>query len=336
MHLIALFAACLTLLVNSAEGAEPAGVGYQQITVADPKDASRLVAVAMFYPANVTPDAKPFAMPFFTGVNFHEAASLKAGKHPLILFSHGRGSNPLYYSWIAQLLAGEGYVVAAPFHYRANTYDATIAYLANNLWQRPRDLSMIIDVLTADPTFGPVIDTGRIGVAGHSQGGFTSLWLAGAEIDPTRYAIFQRRWKANQMVPAHVRATLSDDPAPAVGMHDARIRAAFAMAPGIVQAFGMTSAGLSKVKVPVHISVGARDTQTPPADNAEFAAAQIPGAELVILPGEVDHEIFVNECDQEGRNEFPEACIDAVGVDRSAIHARIGTDLVNFFRKALQ
>ena len=109
------------------------------------------------------------------------------------------------------------------------------------------------------------------------------------------------------------------------------IKAAFAMAPGIINAFGMDEEGLRALAIPTYITVGARDTQAPPADNAEFAAKYIPHAELSIIPGEVDHEIFVNECDEEGRDEFPEACIDALGVDRQAIHEQVGAAAVKFF-----
>jgi hypothetical protein len=49
----------------------------------------------------------------------------------------------------------------------------------------------------------------------------------------------------------------------------------------------------------------------------------------------VDHEIFVNECDEEGKDEFPEACIDAPGVDRAAIHKSIGEAALTFFGKEL-
>ena len=107
------------------------------------------------------------------------------------------------------------------------------------------------------------------------------------------------------------------------------------MAPGIIKAFGMDEEGLSALLVPVYIAVGARDTQTPPVENAEFAAEHIPGAELVVIPGDVDHEIFVNECDDEGRDEFPEACIDAPGVDRHAIHQSVGEAALSFFTKTL-
>ena len=83
--------------------------------------------------------------------------------------------------------------------------------------------------------------------------------------------------------------------------------------------------------IPAYITVGARDTQTPPGPNAAFAAAHIPHAQLAIIPGPVDHEIFVNECNDEGRDEFPEACIDAAGVDRALIHEAVGRAAVKFF-----
>ena len=57
---------------------------------------------------------------------------------------------------------------------------------------------------------------------------------------------------------------------------------------------------------------------------------------LAILPGLADHEIFVNECNEEGRDEFPEACIDAEGVDRAALHRTIGEAAVGFFGTALR
>ena len=311
-------------------------VGIRQIEFVD---GSRPLALALFYPAEVSgTSATPFKMPFFVNLHLYKDAELASagGKHPLVMFSHGRGSNPLYYAWFAQMLASHGYIVAAPYHYRANTYDATIAYLANKLWQRPVDVSLDITFLLNDRFWGKHIDAGRIGVAGHSQGGFTSLWIGGAKVNAEKFLAFQRSWKNNQMVPEHLREALPLDAAPALAVHDKRIKAVFAMAPGIIKAFGMDEEGLRQLTIPTYIAVGARDTQTPPADNAEFAAKNIPQAELNIIPGLVDHEIFVNECDEEGKDEFPEACIDAPGVDRGAIHRTIGDAALNFFDKSLQ
>ena len=116
---------------------------------------------------------------------------------PLVVLSHGRGSNGLYYAWFAEFLAARGYILAALNHYRANTWDSTIAYLANKLWQRPRDVGLTISFLLNDPFWAKSIDAGRIGVAGHSQGGFTALWIGGAKVNADKYLAFQRGWRNN-------------------------------------------------------------------------------------------------------------------------------------------
>jgi len=56
---------------------------------------------------------------------------------------------------------------------------------------------------------------------------------------------------------------------------------------------------------------------------------------LDVIPDRVDHEIFVNECNEDGKNEFPEACIDAPGVDRGKIHEMIGNAALKFYDASL-
>ncbi|BBX02184.1 dienelactone hydrolase [Mycolicibacterium moriokaense] len=315
-------------------------VGIRQVEFVDrgTEGTERHLALNVFYPAEAAPaDAEPFPMPFYTDVTVYpDLAPADNERHPLILFSHGRGSNGLMYAWFAQELASRGYIVAALNHYRANTYDSSIVYLANKLWQRPKDLTLTANFLVGDAFWGTLIDEDRIGVSGHSQGGFTSLWIGGARVNAEKYLDFQRGWKNNRAVPQHLRDQLPLDAAPALDVADPRIKAVFAMAPGIIQAFGMDKAGLHELKLPTYLIVGARDTQTPPDENAEFAAQNVPGSELNILPGDVDHEIFTNECNQIGRDEFPEACIDAPGVDRTALHREIADAASRFFDSHLR
>ena len=334
----ALFALLLAFLFAASPGfaatEPPYPVGFKQIEFTD---GDRHIALAVFYPATLSDkSAEPTGLPFFTNLHLYKDAELAEGRYPLVMLSHGRGSNPLQYAWFAETLAAQGYIVAGLYHYRANTYDQTIAYLSNKIWQRPRDISLAIDFLLKDPVWGKAIDAEKIGVAGHSQGGFTSLWIGGAKVNADKFLAFQKGWKNNQQVPANLRKELPLDPAPALDVRDPRIKAAFAMAPGIIKAFGMDEAGLAEMSIPAYITVGARDTQTPPQDNAAFAAKHIPNATLVVIPGLVDHEIFVNECDDEGRDEFPEACIDAPGVDRAAIHKDVGAAALEFFGANLQ
>jgi hypothetical protein len=54
-----------------------------------------------------------------------------------------------------------------------------------------------------------------------------------------------------------------------------------------------------------------------------------PGALLLLWFG-------VNECNEEGRDEFPEACIDAPGVDLGKIHEAVGAAALKFFDAHLQ
>ncbi len=316
----------------AAETLSPVGIRGVEFS-----DGDRRIALFVFYPAKPDSGAKPFVLPFTTNLSLLDdpPPDVGAGRRPLIMLSHGRGSNGLLYAWFAQYLAERGYIVAAINHYRANTWNSDITYLSGKIWQRPKDIAKAIDFLLADPVWGAAIDAQKIGVAGHSQGGFTSLWVGGAEVSAERFLAFQRGWKNNRMVPAHLRAEMPLDPSPALDVRDPRVRAAFAMAPGIIKAFGMDEAGLRAMPVPAYITVGARDTQTPPGPNAEFAAEHIPNAELVVIPGLVDHEIFTNQCDAEGRDEFPEACIDAAGVDRAAIHASVGAAAEKFFGEKL-
>jgi Platelet-activating factor acetylhydrolase, isoform II len=114
------------------------------------RDGERHLALAMFYPAEVRDNAAPnFNLPFFVNLHLYKDADIAGAdaRYPLVMFSHGRGSNPLQYAWCAETLASHGYIVAAPYHYRANTYDSTIAYLAKKLWQRPLDISFDITAL---------------------------------------------------------------------------------------------------------------------------------------------------------------------------------------------
>ena len=87
------------------------------------------------------------------------------------------------------------------------------------------------------------------------------------------------------MVPEYLRRDLPLDAAPALHVGDPRVKAAFAMAPGVIKAFGMDEASLSKMTIPAHITVGAGDTQTPAGPDAAFAAAHIPTPVSRSFPG---------------------------------------------------
>src|SRR5262245_31320776 len=308
-------------------------VGMTQVEYIDPADGGRPLNYMLIYPAAPDIAAAPFKVFLSTKLRLYKDAPVVSDglKHPLVMFSHGAGGNGSGYAWFGEYLASHGYLVAMVYHYRANTFDSSALYVRNRLWQRPRDVSLDITHLLGDKTWGPHIDPNQIGVAGHSQGGFTALWLGGAKVNPNLFVAYQRGWKNNQVVPSYLREQMQLDAKPVVDVRDDRVKAAFAMAPGDIQGFGMDEAGLRQMTIPGYIIVGAADTATPPMENAEFAAKCIPHAKLDVLPGQVGHEIFGNECDQIGRDNYPDACIDAPGVDRAKLHEHIGNAALKFF-----
>ncbi len=312
-------------------------VGMTQVEFTDPAEGGRPLDFMLIYPAAVDHAATPLKIFLSTNLHLYRDAPFLADglKRPLVVFSHGAGGNASIYAWFGEYLASHGYLVALAYHYRANTFDSSALYVRNRLWQRPRDLSLDISHLLRDTTWGPRIDPARIGVAGHSQGGFTSLWIGGAQVNADLFLAYQRGWKNNQMVPAYLRRQMQVDAAPTRGLRDARVKAAFAMAPGDIKGFGMDEAGLRQMAIPAYLIVGAGDTTTPVKDNAGFAAKYIPHAQLDVMPGAVNHEIFDNECDQLGRDNYPEACVDAPGVDRASLHAYIGDAALKFFDASL-
>jgi predicted dienelactone hydrolase len=174
----ALYAALLVMAGTGHAQAQLHPVGLRQLEFVD---GDRHLALTVFYPASRDGGGRPFTTPFFTNLNLQQdaPADSDSARLPLVMFSHGRGSNGLLYAWFGEYLAARGYIVAALNHYRANTYDANIAYLANKLWQRPVDIGLAISFLLRDEGWRQAIDPGRIGVAGHSQGGSPRSGSAG-------------------------------------------------------------------------------------------------------------------------------------------------------------
>ena len=326
--------------IASARDVLPAGpyrVGMTQIEYFEPAKGGRPLDLMLMYPAAPAATAVPFKIFLATNLHLYKDAPVVSDglKRPLIMFSHGAGGNGSVYAWFGEYLASHGYLVAMVYHFRANTFDSSALYVRNRIWQRPRDISLDISHLLQDKAWRAHIDPTQIGVAGHSQGGFTALWIGGANVNPQLFANYQRAWKTNQMVPAYLREQMKVDAGPARELRDKRVLAAFAMAPGDIKGFGMDEAGLRQMAIPTYLIVGAGDTTTPSDENAGFAAKYIPHARLDVLPGPVNHEIFGNECDRVGRENYPEACNDASGVDRAKLHAYIGRVALKFFDSKL-
>ena len=158
-------------------------VGFRDMEL----DGARRLHVAIWYPAEGGGDATLVGEnPAFVGVAAIRDAAPSAGEHPLVVLSHGYRGSWRNLNWLAGVLAENGYIVAAPDHPGTTTFD-TAPDQAARLWERPHDLSRVIDALIADPDLAGRVDEWRIAAIGHSLGGWTVAALAGARFDADRF-----------------------------------------------------------------------------------------------------------------------------------------------------
>ena len=139
-----------------------------------------------------------------------ETEEVDGKRLPVIVFSHGATNDPIDYAHTLEQLAGQGFVVAAPYHVNNTQDDVRVdfinAQIAAITGQRPfacedgltfpslcnhglptdlpfgmkdrvSDISAIINQLPA--WLGKHVDASHVGVLGHSRGTVTALAAAG-------------------------------------------------------------------------------------------------------------------------------------------------------------
>jgi predicted dienelactone hydrolase len=121
-----------------------------------------------------------------TGTASEGAPPVDSGPFPLVIFSHGSGGLPENHSFLTEHLASWGFVVVAPPH-PGNTVRDCVACdfqnIAASAQERPGDVAFMLEELVrlseagAEP-LGRLIDPERTAIAGHSFGGWTSLYVA--------------------------------------------------------------------------------------------------------------------------------------------------------------
>lgn len=168
-----------------------------------------------------------------------------AGPHPLIIFSHGFGSNGRAYVGLSSHWASNGYVVIKPTHAGDNSLriaDITPA----DFRYRVADIKFVLDSLdaleTAYPELKGKIDRAKIGVGGHSLGALTAMLIGGVRTFPggTSYA-------------------------------DPRVKAVIAMSPqGPRESWGLTKESWSEVRVPMMFMTGDRDKGIDDSETPEW------------------------------------------------------------------
>lgn len=196
---------------------------------------------------------------------------------PLIVISHGLAGDRKGFVNIAQHLASHGFAVAALDHPGSDrrqlqdllTGTAREIAKPTEFADRPRDISFLLDELTRlSAANGPLanrLDLNRIGVIGHSFGGYTALALAGAQLN---YDTLEANCKSEDFIfnaadPSMLlQCTALQAPEQFdLPLRDQRVKAVMALNPVASSLFGPT--GFSQIAIPVLLVAGSEDPIAP-------------------------------------------------------------------------
>ena len=310
-------------------------IGEQTIIYTD-NHRERTVKTQVWYPTT-DKEVKDTELPFLLPPTVRNATFVNK-KHPLIVISHGTGGNRLSLSWLAIELVKNGYIVAAPDHW-GNTLDNKIPEYFVSYWERPLDMSFLLTSFLQDKRFNNYVDSNRIGTIGFSLGGYTSLALAGIQLDCELLKLnaSSERGRQEFTVPEfgdlrELVNNISCKEVPAT-LRDSRFKTHIALAP----ALGL---GLSEKKqnilLPVLI-IGANDDQIAPIEtNGLKYSKAIPGSKFIKLAGKTGHYIFLNEGNPQLRKEESTYYQDDKTIDRRLIHQQLATEILNYLSQHLR
>lgn len=330
---VVLIGAALLALVGPARAQH---AGYRTLTIVG--DAP--TTVALFYPTAV-PDRVVSMGPWLPVVAPGAPAS-DAQFRGLILISHGTGGTELNHHNLATRLARDGYLVASVRHTGDNWQDRSLIASGRYFSERPLQLSRVLDVLLANPEWGPRIPIDRIGAVGHSAGGYGVLALAGAQAESQRSVQHCRTVQddpgyCSLAKGAAVTETSGMQTAPAasaaapvaqpVSVPDRRIRAVVALAP---MAVVFTPESLAAITVPVLVVMAERDVVLNSRYHGGYVVASLPRAEVTTAGG-AGHFAFMAQPTFPLPSAAGDAAANPPGFDRASYLPALENQVAEFF-----
>lgn len=176
-------------MAASAVLADHPATGLADLTITDARVDRPLEGFVWYPAADGNGATRQHNNPVWAGIEAVKDAAPAPGTYPLVVMSHGMYGNAMNQSWLADALVEKGFIVAAVSHPGTSTWSRDPDQ-AREMWDRPKDISRLIDHMLADPVYAPLVDPERVYMAGHSLGGFTAVALAGGRYDAAGFKAF--------------------------------------------------------------------------------------------------------------------------------------------------
>lgn len=217
---------------------------------------------------------------------------------PVVVISHGLGSDRFSFAYLAEHLASRGFVVAVPEHpgSSAEQLQALLAGRAaevtspSEFIDRPLDVKFLLNELDRlsqnNPAFQGRLNLQQVGIVGQSFGGYTALALAGATLNLEQLEADCQTLETSLNLSLLFQClALRLSPQAEYNLSDPRIKAVIAISP--VDSSILGQAGLSQIDIPVMIIAGSADTVTPPLleQIQPFTWLTSPNKYLVLING---------------------------------------------------
>ena len=315
-------------------------VGFKQTVLYN--ESIRPLKTTIWYPSKTKlPLERVADNPAFLGTDLVRLGTPLRGDFPVVVISHGYRGNWKNQNWLATKLAKQGFIVATLDHPGTTSFDHS-PHFAAQWWERPKDISRLLDWLLEISDLTPFIDPTNITAIGHSLGAWTVMALAGAEFD--REQLIQECQVKDNPRTCGLMPELGLDKfqkgEAKSSLKDVRIKRVVSLDVGLARSFLRQS--LTELTTPILILGADVDIgDLPQVEESGFLAQHIPKSiQQYIIYSDAAHFSFMQLC-KAGAVELLEeevlgdgiVCKDGGGRSRKALHQIIYQDILAFISK---
>lgn len=250
-------------------------------------------------------------------IDVYLPAVKNSGQIPVVIISHGLGSDRSTFAYLAEHLASYGFAVLMPLHIGTDTEQMARIMSGHgkplnpdNFLNRPLDITHALDAVEAkyanDPVWQGRLNLSKVGLFGQSFGAYTAVASAGADLELTAFAEKcankDSDFFLNMSLFLQCRAV--ELPEQSYRLRDERVQAILAVNPLTSGVFNKETMGA--INIPTMIVSGTMDTTTPalPEQIIPYTWLTTPDKYLLLVrPG--THFTFIGGGEESGAVPVP-------------------------------